>query len=303
MAVETSTDSLSSREASPGPNSVKKSRVMFSDEQKEALRIAFQLEPYPNTTAIEFLGRELSLSTRTITNWFHNHRMRCKQENDSNTNREGRSFDPMQFRMLLQRRLVELYKESGSSLSNSFVQMPWGMSYPYCSQLPNEQMSGLDLSMSRIKTEEEEYDAQSFDSSDYHEDSNVSSPSVKDEGILDKDCDEETNPTAKEKSRSNRRKSTAPQWVNPHWQSEEPRKTNEEVIINGVCVMNADNLSVKSNCDEMTVRIDPKPVETESASDSGTEDPIQMSKTDESPTPASPGTLPGLSPSDSPGDP
>jgi len=42
--------------------------------------LAFALDPYPNVTAIEFLGRELGLSSRTITNWFHNHRMRLKQQ-------------------------------------------------------------------------------------------------------------------------------------------------------------------------------------------------------------------------------
>lgn len=76
--------------SSPGPGSVgsgvggappsKKQRVLFSEEQKEALRLAFALDPYPNVGTIEFLANELSLATRTITNWFHNHRMRLKQQ-------------------------------------------------------------------------------------------------------------------------------------------------------------------------------------------------------------------------------
>lgn len=63
----------------PGPTSAKKQRVLFSEEQKEALRLAFALDPYPNIATIEFLAGELGLSSRTITNWFHNHRMRFVQ--------------------------------------------------------------------------------------------------------------------------------------------------------------------------------------------------------------------------------
>lgn len=58
-------------------------QVLFSEEQKEALKLAFALDPYPNVAAIEFLARELALSSRTITNWFHNHRMRLKQQTSS----------------------------------------------------------------------------------------------------------------------------------------------------------------------------------------------------------------------------
>ena len=65
-------------------------QVLFTEEQKEALRLAFALDPYPNVAAIEFLGRELGLSSRTITNWFHNHRMRLKQQT-SNPLVQGKS--------------------------------------------------------------------------------------------------------------------------------------------------------------------------------------------------------------------
>jgi homeobox protein cut-like len=64
---------------STGSSSTKKHRVLFTDEQKEALRVAFQMDPYPSMSAIDFLAQELSLTQRTITNWFHNHRMRMKQ--------------------------------------------------------------------------------------------------------------------------------------------------------------------------------------------------------------------------------
>ena len=56
------------------PGTAKKPRVTISDEQREALNIAFFLDPYPNTSAIDYLAQELGLETKSITNWFHNHR-------------------------------------------------------------------------------------------------------------------------------------------------------------------------------------------------------------------------------------
>ncbi|GIY16374.1 homeobox protein cut [Caerostris extrusa] len=68
----------------------KKPRVLFTEEQKEALKLAFSLDPYPSTATIEFLANELNLSVRTITNWFHNHRMRMKQHtSDDEHSRKG----------------------------------------------------------------------------------------------------------------------------------------------------------------------------------------------------------------------
>ena len=67
---------------SPGSNSAtsKKQRVYFTEEQREALKIAFALDPYPSTSSMEFLSQELGLECRNISNWFHNHRMRLKQQ-------------------------------------------------------------------------------------------------------------------------------------------------------------------------------------------------------------------------------
>lgn len=179
---------------SPGPGSVgsagappnKKQRVLFSEEQKEALRLAFALDPYPNVATIEFLATELALSTRTITNWFHNHRMRLKQQVPhgapsepvpSRENQSGAPFDPVQFRILLNQRLMELQKER---MGLSGVPLPYP---PYFAANPNlaaligrgliptneadlaalnnafkEQLSGLDLSMGgSLKRERDEY--------------------------------------------------------------------------------------------------------------------------------------------------
>ncbi|XP_017490740.1 PREDICTED: homeobox protein cut isoform X2 [Rhagoletis zephyria] len=192
--------------SSPGPGSVgssvsgappnKKQRVLFSEEQKEALRLAFQLDPYPNVGTIEFLANELSLATRTITNWFHNHRMRLKQQVPHNQpgvdnlipsreNTNSTPFDPVQFRILLQQRLLELHKErmglsgaptlpyppyfaAAALLGRSLAGMPGAAAAAAAAaaagaggepdlhalnQAFREQMSGLDLTMSSLKRE------------------------------------------------------------------------------------------------------------------------------------------------------
>lgn len=57
---------------------MKKPRVVLNDDQKEALRVAYETEPYPSNQTITDLARHLRLSVRTVVNWFHNHRMRLK---------------------------------------------------------------------------------------------------------------------------------------------------------------------------------------------------------------------------------
>lgn len=61
----------------------KKPRVFFSEDQKEMLRNAYRLDPYPNQSTIESLAQQLSVGTKTIVNWFHNHRMRAKQQHSA----------------------------------------------------------------------------------------------------------------------------------------------------------------------------------------------------------------------------
>lgn len=59
----------------------KKARYSFTDEQKNMLREAFHADPYPSTAAVDALALKMELSSKTVTNWFHNHRMRSKQQN------------------------------------------------------------------------------------------------------------------------------------------------------------------------------------------------------------------------------
>ena len=61
-----------------GPS--KRPRVFFTEDQKETLRLAYQQDPYPNQQTIECLANQLGVSPKTIINWFHNHRMRAKQQ-------------------------------------------------------------------------------------------------------------------------------------------------------------------------------------------------------------------------------
>lgn len=53
---------------------MKKPRVVLAPEEKEALRKAYQLEPYPSQQTIELLSLQLNLKTNTVINWFHNYR-------------------------------------------------------------------------------------------------------------------------------------------------------------------------------------------------------------------------------------
>ncbi|KAJ3604275.1 hypothetical protein NHX12_029016 [Muraenolepis orangiensis] len=59
---------------------VKKPRVVLGAEEKEALRRAYLLEPYPSQNTIEMLASQLNLKTNTVINWFHNYRSRMRRE-------------------------------------------------------------------------------------------------------------------------------------------------------------------------------------------------------------------------------
>ncbi|XP_069922297.1 homeobox protein cut-like 2 isoform X2 [Oryctolagus cuniculus] len=59
---------------------MKKPRVVLAPEEKEALRRAYQLEPYPSQQTIELLSFQLNLKTNTVINWFHNYRSRMRRE-------------------------------------------------------------------------------------------------------------------------------------------------------------------------------------------------------------------------------
>ncbi|RXG71097.1 Homeobox protein cut [Armadillidium vulgare] len=281
-SAEVSSDSHDVFQApSPGGSS-KKARVLFSEEQKEALRLAFALDPYPNLAAIEFLSQELQLSTRTITNWFHNHRMRLKQHPGSPDggisspprdlpNPSQTPFDPLHFRIMLSQRLMELRKEKGlpPTLPGLGAGLPTSLHPGFFSPMPPFSMAnlsispsdryasgGLDLSMKN------EHDGDDSNASFIDDDSNISggmSPngnrSDGDDFGDDQDRNDSTSPVARP---SSRRKPAAPQWVNPSWAVGNGEK-EREVIINGVCVMQTDDY--RQNSEQETVLIEPTSVE------------------------------------------
>ncbi|GCC24047.1 homeobox protein cut-like 2 isoform X13 [Chiloscyllium punctatum] len=79
--------STQSESASPGIQhqvfhhyQVKKPRVVLAPEEKEALKKAYQLEPYPSQQTIEALASQLNRKTNTVINWFHNYRSRVRRE-------------------------------------------------------------------------------------------------------------------------------------------------------------------------------------------------------------------------------
>ncbi|XP_034452580.1 homeobox protein cut-like 2 isoform X6 [Hippoglossus hippoglossus] len=79
---------------------VKKVRVVLGAEEKEALRKAYLLEPYPSQNTIEILAAQLNLKTNTVINWFHNYRSRMRREvlmeglPDNDTDAEQHSYSP-----------------------------------------------------------------------------------------------------------------------------------------------------------------------------------------------------------------
>lgn len=267
----------------PGPPSAKKQRVLFSEEQKEALRLAFALDPYPNVATIEFLAAELGLSSRTITNWFHNHRMRLKQQVPHGMNsdippREQGSqqpFDPVQFRLLLNQRLLELSKERMGLGGVPGVPLPYppylaantnlaaaligrgllstaDMDLSALNNVVKEQMSGLDLTLKREQGDFDDED--DVESNVGSEDSNLSNGSI--HGAVKVEPKE----IPASQGRSSRRKPAAPQWVNPNWEEEKEKTNNgDEVIINGVCVMQTADDFARRNSEE-TVRVEPQAV-------------------------------------------
>ncbi|KAK3549980.1 hypothetical protein QTP86_016945, partial [Hemibagrus guttatus] len=58
---------------------LKKSRVIITAQEKEALRKAYEKKPYPSPGTIEELAQKLGLKASTVTNWFHNYRSRIRR--------------------------------------------------------------------------------------------------------------------------------------------------------------------------------------------------------------------------------
>ena len=82
--------SMTSITTTPSPKQQtdnKKIRTTFSDNQKQALEIYFQRNPYPDPRETEELSQSLGLGEAVIKVWFQNKRSRDKQRKFSHANR------------------------------------------------------------------------------------------------------------------------------------------------------------------------------------------------------------------------
>ncbi|XP_040579143.2 LOW QUALITY PROTEIN: homeobox protein cut [Lepeophtheirus salmonis] len=259
----------SGAESPGGGTGAKKPRALFTEEQKEGLKVAFALDPYPSNSTMEFLSQELNLESRSISNWFHNHRMRLKQhlpgaaENLAllSGKEGGLAFDPIKFRLLFHQRLLDITGASGEESVSALMRQ---MTTQSCGSGGNE---GLDLRQRSEEQSDEDDDIADKESSDHEESSSRSNnPS--------------SNISSSVGSRS-RRKAAAPQWVRPEWMEDSPQGGNDQgsssqqvagqtchpssksETINGVCVLNSYAFNKESNEDES---IEDHPHESDSSS-------------------------------------
>lgn len=224
---------LDSGRSSPSEDDVestaKKMRQHAVDEHREALTIAFALDPYPNNSTLEFLSNELSLNVKTVTSWFQSHRQRLKHlhgvvpETLMPAGEGESSFDPTKFRILLAHRKMELH---GGGFPFPINPALFGLPPKDEGHAAGDSVAGAGLDLrSRMH--------------DYNDDGGEDlSDSASDKNNMD---DDRQSPESS--SRSSRRKPAAPQWVNPEWPADkEPEQPNDgpvnEQPINGVCVRN-----------------------------------------------------------------
>eukprot|EP00095_Tigriopus_kingsejongensis_P003553 maker-scaffold800_size95497-snap-gene-0.6 protein:Tk03553 transcript:maker-scaffold800_size95497-snap-gene-0.6-mRNA-1 annotation:"homeobox protein cut isoform x8" len=203
-------DPYSNQADSPGSSTSasKKQRVLFTLRQKESLKVAFNIDPYPSPSAMDFLAQELNLEGRCISNWFHNHRMRLKQSKPqeaeviaANKEESSRPFDPLHFRLLVNQRILELEDDAKD----------------------NEGPSGLDLS----KKATDDNDSENSHHSPLGM-KKANSSNSEDGEVHPMDCGASTGDISPPISRSSRRKPIAPQWVNPVGWSADDKADNHE---------------------------------------------------------------------------
>ncbi|TRY70911.1 hypothetical protein TCAL_07523 [Tigriopus californicus] len=220
-------DPYSGQADSPGSttSSSKKQRVLFTLRQKESLKVAFNLDPYPSPSAMEFLAQELNLEPRCISNWFHNHRMRLKQTNPMeaeavipSSRDESRPFDPLHFRLMVNQRILELDVDSKDNTDGP---------------------SGLDLSKKIFDD---------TDDGDMYNDSPGAKKTCGDDGDT-MDCETSLGDISPPTNRASRRKPIAPQWVNPvGWSGGEGKDLDEDGQPRLMTDVNAKELDESSNC-------------------------------------------------------
>jgi len=94
-----------------------KRRFIFSEEQKDQLMKAFKYDPYPAVNQMEALATKLSLQTRTVINWFHNHRMRIRYKNStSSSSSSGVAVSPQMNNLTVRNRNQQFNNNNNNSL-------------------------------------------------------------------------------------------------------------------------------------------------------------------------------------------
>ena len=185
------------------PGSAKKQRILFTPKQKEALKIAYLMDPYPGPSAVDFLAQELQLETRSVVNWFHNHRMRLKQQTTASSASSpsppavarasdiAGEFDPNQFRLMVKQRMAEFDEHQMQQ---------------------SEEEGGLDLSGSGNHHDDDSRQSFGGKSNNGDEAAAVMDMMAAKSALL----------------RASRRKPLAPQWVNPWATSSEQQQQQQQ---------------------------------------------------------------------------
>ena len=114
-------DDLSNPASEAGAGAAKRPRnpsTKLTEEHKDALSLAFALDPFPSPATLEFLAGELGggggLEAKVVGQWFQNHRLRLKQLHGGEAvehllaGSQGTTFDPAKFRFLLTHRRMEM---------------------------------------------------------------------------------------------------------------------------------------------------------------------------------------------------
>jgi homeobox protein cut-like len=99
---------------SPAKKTPRFQRTIITERQKEALLYVYARNQRPNASMIGGLARILGLSSRTVTNWFHNHRTRSKA-------REAKQPDPISEMLNLKETCTDLELLAYCNVSSLFI--------------------------------------------------------------------------------------------------------------------------------------------------------------------------------------
>lgn len=149
-------------------------------------------------------------------------------------NQTGAPFDPVKFRILLNQRLMEIQKER-MGLGGMLAYPPYFATNPNLAALIGrgllsggdaeqlaalnnsikEQLMGLDLSMTSVKRDDDDFDEGGDENSD-NEGGDIDSESMNDpKHSKNNNQNKDLSPPPQTLSRTSRRKPAAPQWLNP----------------------------------------------------------------------------------------